>query len=256
MSHGADPAGVAHAIGVDVGGTGIKGALVDLASGELQSDRIRVETPLPATPAAVRDAVVDLVGRLAVSPTPVGIALPGVIQHGVVRTAANIDAAWIGKSLPELFADVVRHGGTFLNDADAQALAEVTHGAGRGQNGLVVTVTFGTGIGVALVHDGKLIPNAELGHLELDGVEAESTTSARARESEDLSWEEWGTRASRYLQYLENLLWPDLLIIGGGLAKKPHKWLPFVECRTPLRPAAMINNAGIVGAALATNRPT
>jgi polyphosphate glucokinase len=238
------------ALGIDVGGTGIKGALVDLGSGALLSERERVETPRPATPEAIRDAVADLVGRLGAS-VPVGIALPGVIQHGVVRTAANIDPAWIGASLPELFADVVAHGGAFLNDADAQAVAEVRHGVGRGRSGLIVTVTFGTGIGVALVHDGRLIPNAELGHLEVDGVEAESVASARARKVEDLSWQAWGARATRYLQHLENLLWPDLFIVGGGIAKKPEKWQPFIDTRTPLCPAAMVNNAGIVGAALA-----
>lgn len=242
------------AVGVDVGGTGIKSALVDLVSGELLSERVRVETPQPATPEAVRDTVAELVRGLG-GGVPVGIALPGVVQHGVVRTAANIDAAWIGASLPELFVDVVAQGGAFLNDADAQALAEVSHGVGRGHGGLIVTVTFGTGIGVALVHDGKLIPNAELGHLELDGVEAESVASARARELEDLKWEAWGARATKYLQHLENLLWPDLFIIGGGIAKKPDKWLPFIATRTPLRPAAMINNAGIVGAALAAGHP-
>jgi polyphosphate glucokinase len=127
----------------------------------------------------------------------------------------------------------------------------VRHGVGRGRSGLIVTVTFGTGIGVALVHDGRLIPNAELGHLELDGVEAESVASARARKVEDLSWQAWGARATRYLQHLENLLWPDLFIVGGGIAKKPEKWQPFIDTRTPLCPAAMVNNAGIVGAALA-----
>lgn len=237
-------------MGVDVGGTGIKGAVVDLETGALESERLRIATPQPATPAAVRDAVAALIAQLG-SAGRVGIALPGVIQHGVVRTAANIDPAWIDTSLPELFRDVVPTAAAFVNDADAQAMAEYAHGAARGQSGLVITVTFGTGIGVGLIHDGKLIPNAELGHLELDAAEAESTTSARAREDAQLSWEAWGSMASRYLQHLENLLWPDLLIIGGGLAKKPENWLPHLQTRTPLRPAVLVNNAGIVGAAAA-----
>lgn len=235
-------------MGVDVGGTGIKGAVVDLATGELRSERLRIETPRPATPLAVRAAVAELVARLE-SNGPVGVALPGVITHGVVRTAANIDPSWIGTYLPDLFEGIAPPVTAFLNDADAQAVAEFAYGASRGQEGLTITATFGTGIGVGLIHDGVLIPNAELGHVELDGVEAESSTSARAREDADLSWEVWGAMASRYLQHLENLLWPEVFVIGGGLAKRPELWQPHVHTRTPLRPAALINNAGIVGAA-------
>lgn len=241
------------AIGVDVGGTGIKAAVVDVGTGELVGDRLRVETPRPATPDAVRATVTALLAQFG-SPGPVGIALPAVIQHGVARTAANIDSAWIGTSLPDLFGELAADGCAFLNDADAQALAEVAYGAARGQSGLVITVTFGTGIGVGLVHDGTLIPNAELGHLELDGAVAESVASARAREAGELTWEEWGGLATRYLRHLEDLLWPDLIVVGGGIAKKPDKWLPFVQPRTPLKPAALINNAGIVGAAHAAGR--
>jgi polyphosphate glucokinase len=237
---------VSDAVGVDVGGTGIKGAVVDVDTGELLSERVRIETPRPATPEAVRDTIGELVDVLA-SDGPVGVALPAVINHGVVRTAANIDPAWIGTSLPELFTGIAA--GAFLNDADAQAVAEFAYGAARGEDGLIITVTFGTGIGVGLIHDGTLIPNAELGHVELDGVEAEYSTNARAREDAGMSWEEWGVMASRYLQHLENLLWPELFVIGGGLAKKPDLWLPHFRTRTPLRPAALINNAGIVGAA-------
>lgn len=243
----------ASAAGVDVGGTGIKAAIVDLDSGDLLSDRQRIETPQPATPSAVSDAVAYLLDALAWR-GPTGLALPGVIQHGVVRTAANIDPSWIGTSLPDVFGDLAADSAAFLNDADAAALAETAYGAARGQTGLVVTVTFGTGIGVGLVQDGRLIPNSELGHVELDGQEAEATTSARAREVAGLSWEAWAAMASRYLQHLENLLWPDLFVIGGGLAKKPYKWLPYVATRTPLRPAMLINNAGIVGAAHAAPR--
>lgn len=273
------------AVGIDVGGTGIKGAVVDLDTGELASDRVRFDTPQPATPDAVRATIDAVVAELGgsfrppasgrypqaqrpdedvrpLSPSkgsspdsiPVGVALPAVVQHGVVRTAANIDEHWIETDLSELFADAPYDVRAFLNDADAAALAEVAHGAARDQDGLVITVTFGTGIGVGLIHDGRLIPNAELGHLELDGREAESHASARAREDEDLSWAEWGVRASRYLQHVENLLWPDLYLIGGGLAKNPDHWREHLLTRTPLRPAELINNAGIVGAAQASER--
>jgi polyphosphate glucokinase len=241
---------VGEAIGIDVGGTGIKGAVVDLDTGQLLSERVRIETPHPATPAAVLDTVVELLDEIGPG-LPVGAAMPVVIQHGVVRTAANIEPAWIGTSLPELFADVPDVV-AFLNDADAQALAEFAYGAAQDETGLVITVTFGTGIGVGLMFDGALVPNAELGHLQLDGAVAESTTSARVRELGELSWEEWGVRVSRYLRHLEDLLWPDLIVVGGGVAKKPDNWMPHVTTRTPLRPAALVNNAGIVGAAAAT----
>lgn len=235
-------------MGIDVGGTGIKGAVVDVESGALRSERLRIETPRPATPDAVRDTIVELVSRLE-SDGPVGVALPGVVAHGALQTAANIDPAWMGTGLPELFGRVLPRATAFLNDADAQAVAEFAHGAARGQSGLVIAVTFGTGIGVGLLHDGVLIPNAELGHLEIDGVEAESSTSARAREDGGLSWEAWGAMASHYLRRLEDLLWPELFVIGGGVAKRPELWLPHFRTRTPVRPAALINNAGIVGAA-------
>jgi polyphosphate glucokinase len=244
---------VTRAIGVDVGGTGIKGAVVDVDTGRLVSDRIRMETPQPATPSAVRDAVVDLIDQIGPG-LPVGVAVPAVVQHGVVRTAANIDPAWIGTSLPELFAatpGVV----AWSNDADAQALAEHAFGSSRGHDGLIVTATFGTGIGVGLIHDGRLVPNAELGHLELDGRVAESFVNARVRETAATGWEAWGALAARYLQHLENLLWPDLIVVGGSVAKRPEKWLEHVPTRTPLRPATLINNAGIVGAAHATATP-
>ena len=209
-----------HAIGIDIGGTGIKAAIVDTTTGALVSERKRLETPQPATPLAVRETVAELVGRLDLA-GPVGVALPGVVQHGVVRTAANIDPAWIGTSLPALLDDVLPGPTAYLNDADAAGLAEVEYGAARGHHGLVAMVTLGTGIGVALVHDGRLIPNSELGHLEIDGEEAEATTSARAREVAGLDWARWADRVSAYLRRLEDLLWPDLFVIGGGVSKTP-----------------------------------
>jgi polyphosphate glucokinase len=241
------------ALGIDFGGTGIKAAVVDTVTGQLLSARERLDTPRPATPLAVRDTVAALVDRLGYA-GPAGLALPGVVQHGVVRTAANIDPQWIGTSLPELFEGVLPGPATYLNDADAAGLAEVEYGSARGHGGLVVAVTLGTGIGVAMVHEGRVVPNAELGHLELDGHVAEATTSARAREVAGLDWASWAGRVSRYLQHLERLLYPDLFVIGGGVSTTPELWFPFLEARTPLRLASLVNNAGIVGAACAGER--
>lgn len=243
-----------HAIGIDIGGTGIKAAVVDTSTGRVVSDRERLDTPRPATPEAVRDTAATLVGRLGCAAGPVGVALPGVVQHGVARSAANIDPSWIGTSLPDLFRDVLPGATAYLNDADAAGLAEAEYGAARGQRGLVLTVTLGTGIGVALVHDGRLIPNAELGHLELDGAEAEATTSARSLEASGFDWPTWTRRVSRYLQHVEALFWPDLIVVGGGVSKTPDLWFPHLEARTPLRLATLVNNAGIVGAAHAAVR--
>jgi polyphosphate glucokinase len=238
-----------HAIGIDIGATGTKAAIVDTATGRLVSARQRLGTPRPATPQAVRETVAELVDRLGFA-GPAGVALPGVVQHGVARTAANIDPSWIGTPLPDLLDDVLPGPATYLNDADAAGLAEVEYGSAQ-QRGLVLVVTLGTGIGVALVHDGRLIPNAELGHLELDGAEAEATTSARAREAAGLDWVTWAGRVSRYLQHLEAVFWPDGFVIGGGVSKTPQAWFPLLHARTPLRLATLVNNAGIVGAAIA-----
>lgn len=242
-----------YAIGIDVGGTGIKAAIVDTTTGTLASTRERLDTPQPATPAAVRETVADLVDRLDLI-GPVGVALPGVVHHGVVRSAANIDPSWIGTSLPDLLDDVLPGPTAYLNDADAAGLAEVEYGAARGRDGLVAMVTLGTGIGVALVHDGRLIPNAELGHLELGGKKAESTTSARAREAAGLDWAPWAEMVSAYLRHVEDLLSPDLFVIGGGVSKTPDPWFPLLRTRTPVQLATLVNNAGIVGAASAAKK--
>ncbi|HWU20590.1 MAG TPA: ROK family protein [Nocardioides sp.] len=236
-----------HAIGVDFGATGIKAALVDCASGELLSDRLRVDTPSPATPAAVRDAISGLVARF--EPAPVGVAVPAVVQHGVVRSAANIDDSWIGTSLPALLDAAIGVPTAYLNDADAAGLAEASFGSARDHRGLVVVVTIGTGIGTALLYDGRLVPNAELGHLELDGVEAELIGSGRALERSGCAWDAWTGVVSRYLQHLEALLWPDLIVIGGGVASTPEHWFPHLRARTPLRLATHGKSAGLVGAA-------
>jgi polyphosphate glucokinase len=237
-------------LGIDVGGTGIKGAMVDLGTGELVSDRFRLDTPEDSNPAAVSEtilAVVDSFGHDGLT----GVTFPGVIHEGVAMTAANLDKRWIGTSLVDVVGGRLHGPSVFVNDADAAGLAEVAYGAGQGHRGLVMMITFGTGIGTALIHDGRLIPNAELGHIEIDGVDAESTSAVSARKREHLSWEEWAGRASTYLQRLEVLVWPELFILGGGISKKSHKWLHLIENRTPLTIAKLINNAGIVGAALA-----
>ena len=241
------------ALGVDVGGTGIKAAIVDVASGELVTERRRVPTPQPATPDAVGAAIAS-VARAFEFAGPVGVAFPGVVQDGVVRTAANVASSWVGTSLPDVVGGFLPGPAAFLNDADAAGLAEVRYGAGRGVDGTVLVVTFGTGIGVALLHDGRLVPNGELGHIEIDGVDAERAAAASAREREGLSWDEWADRASRYLQALESLLWPSLIVLGGGISKRPEKWVPRLRTRTPLALASLRNNAGIAGAALAASR--
>lgn len=240
------------ALGVDVGGTGIKGAVVDLDAGELVTERFRIDTPQPATPEAVGATIAE-VARSFDFTGPVGVDFPGVVLEGVVQTAANVDETWIGTSLPETVGHLLPGPSVFLNDADAAGLGEVRYGAGRGQHGTVIMVTFGTGIGTALIHEGHLVPNAELGHIEIGGEDAELRAAAIAREREDLSWDDWADRASRYLRTLEALLWPRLFILGGGISKKPHKWVPRLETRTPLVTAELLNNAGIVGAALAAS---
>jgi polyphosphate glucokinase len=239
-------------LGIDIGGTGIKGAIVDLGSGELRSERFRLDTPTDSTPDAVADtvaAVADSFGHQGLS----GITFPGVIHDGVAMTAANLDKVWIGTSLTETIGARLAGPSVFVNDADAAGLAEVAYGAGQGHRGLVIMVTFGTGIGTALIHDGRLIPNSELGHIEIGGVEAETTSAVSAMKREGLSWEEWAARASIYLQRLEILVWPELIILGGGISKKAERWLHLIENRTPLVVAKHINNAGIVGAALAAH---
>lgn len=241
------------ALGVDVGGSGIKGALVDLDTGELRTERVRVETPQPATPEAVGATIAE-VARSFDFAGPVGVDFPGVVLDGVVQTAANVDESWIGTSLQDTVGHLLPGPSVYLNDADAAGLAEVRYGAGRGEHGTIIVVTFGTGIGTALIHDGELVPNAELGHIEIGGEDAELRAANSAREREDLTWDEWADRASRYLQSLEALLWPRLFILGGGVSKKAHKWVPRLQTRTPLVMAELLNNAGIVGAALAAHQ--
>ncbi len=240
------------AFGIDIGGTGIKGGVVDLRGGVLVGERFRLPTPRPSTPQAVAETAGQVAAHFDYS-GPFGVDFPGVVLGGVVQTAANVDKGWIGTSLKEAMEPHLPGPVTVLNDADAAGLAEARYGAGRGIHGLVIVVTFGTGIGIALINDGKLVPNAELGHIELDGYDAETRAAASARERDGLSWEQWAKRASKYLRHLENLLWPELFILGGGISKKPAKWVPLLRNRTPTVVAQLINNAGIVGAALAAS---
>lgn len=245
-----DPVG----FGVDIGGSGVKGAPVNLRTGELVADRLRIETPQPSTPAAVAEAVKQILDHFGWD-RPYGCTVPGVVQHGVVRSAANIDKGWLDTDADTLFEKVTGRPCHVLNDADAAAVAEVAFGAAAGRQGLVIVATMGTGIGVGLIHNGVLIPNAELGHLELDGrPDAEAYAAASAREREKLGWKEWAPRVERYLQHLENLLWPDLFVIGGGVSRKHEKWFPLVKTRTPVEVAQLRNTAGIVGAALEVAR--
>jgi polyphosphate glucokinase len=238
-----------HVLGIDIGGTGIKGAIVDLATGDLVTERFRLDTPDDATPDSVGRVVGEVASHFDHKGTT-GVTFPGVIENGIALTAANLDQGWIGASMVDTIGTHIPGDEVFVNDADAAGLAEVRYGAGRGHEGLVLLVTWGTGIGTALIYDGQLIPNSELGHIEVDGHEAEKRAAASVMKRKGLSWEQWAERASRYLQTLERLVWPELFIFGGGISKKPEPWVSLIECRTPFVIAKLINNAGIVGAAL------
>lgn len=236
--------------GVDIGGSGIKGCTVDLRSGSLDEQRVRLPTPVPATPTAVAELVAAITNEFGWH-GPMGVTLPSVLKRGIALTAAHLDPAWKGLAADKLFSEYCRVPVVVLNDADAAGLAEMRFGAGRDHDGVVLLLTFGTGIGSALFVDGELVPNTELGHLQVDGVDAEIRAAAAARDDEELSWADWVARVSRYLQVLEDLMWPDLIIAGGGVSKKANKWLSLLECRTPVVAAALRNDAGIVGAAAA-----
>lgn len=239
--------------GIDIGGTGIKGAPVDLRLGSFALDRVRIPTPQPSTPESVADVVdqiIDQFGRAA-GTKPVGVTFPAVIQHGIARTAANVDKSWIDTDVDAVMTERLGRSVHVINDADAAGLAEARYGAARGVSGVVLVVTLGTGIGSALIMDGKLLPNTELGHLIVEGHDAETRAAESAREREDLSWEKWGKRLTTYFKAVEDLLWPDLFVVGGGVSKKSDKFLPHVKTRTPIVPATLLNDAGIIGAALA-----
>jgi polyphosphate glucokinase len=237
-------------VGVDVGGTGIKAALVDLEHGTLAGARIRQPTPEPATPAAIADAVRSVVDQLD-GGDAVGVTLPAVVRHGTVETASNIDHAWIGTNAIELFATATGRAVGVINDADAAGMAEMRYGAGKDRSGVVILLTLGTGIGCGLFVDGVLVPNTEFGHLYLHhhGL-AEEWAAESAREREKLSWEKWAGRLTKYLETLEVLLWPELFIIGGGVSRQADKFVPLLTCATPVVAASLHNDAGIVGAAM------
>jgi polyphosphate glucokinase len=238
-------------LGIDIGGSGIKAAPVDVTTGTLTAPRVKVPTPRPAIPQAIADAVKGLVtgfGWLG----PAGITFPGVVVGGVTHTAVNLDPAWTGLDAEGLFAAATGRSVSLLNDADAAGLAEMRFGAGSGEQGTVLVLTFGTGIGSALFSDGALVPNTEFGHIEIKGRDAETRASERARELHDLSWERWAGRVDEYLDHLEALVSPSLFIIGGGVSRKADKFLPLLSSvRARIVPAALHNDAGIVGAAMA-----
>lgn len=240
-----------HPLGIDVGGSGIKGAPVDLDAGEFAADRLRIDTPAESTPEKVADIVAGIVESFAriAEDRPIGITVPAIVKHGTVLSAANIDKSWIDTDAQSLFSERVGRPVTVLNDADAAGIGEVQFGAAKGQRGVVLVATLGTGIGSALFVDGTLVPNTELGHLEIDGHDAESRASSGAREAEDLSWEKWAKRLQRYFSTVEALFSPDLIVIGGGVSKKADKYLPLLELRTKIIPAGLRNDAGIIGAA-------
>lgn len=237
-------------LGVDIGGSGIKGAPVDTRRGRLLAERRRVPTPQPATPGAVARAVRELVRGFEWD-GPVGCALPAVVQRGYVRTAANISESWLGIHAPRLFRKAIGRAVTVVNDADAAGYAEMHFGAGRRREGLVIIVTLGTGIGTALFINGHLVPNTELGHIELHGRDAEKWAAASVRDARNLSWKKWSRRVDAYLRHMHRYFWPDLFIVGGGVSRKHEKFLPRLTVPVPVVPAALGNDAGIIGAALA-----
>ena len=237
------------AIGIDIGGSGIKAAEVDLARGELASERVRLATPQPPTPETVIETAAATISGLP-SDATVGIGFPAAFVDGAVMESPNMDPAWIGLNARDAFRERLGRPVVILNDADAAGLAEVRYGAGKGVGGVVLVLTLGTGIGSALFTDGQLVPNTEIGHIELRGKDAELRAAASVRERKDLSWKKWAGRLNEYLNAVDRLFWPDLIILGGGVSKKPERFLPHLDVRAPILPAQLANQAGIVGAAL------
>ncbi|SCX15533.1 polyphosphate--glucose phosphotransferase [Mycolicibacterium fluoranthenivorans] len=239
--------------GVDVGGSGIKGGIVDLDTGALIGDRVKVLTPQPSTPEAVAKTVATVVREFGWT-GPLGVTYPGVVTDGIVRTAANVDKGWISANAAEIIGNEL--GGqvvTVLNDADAAGIAEARFGAGKDKTGVIVLLTFGTGIGSAVIHNGVLLPNTEFGHLEVGGKEAEHRAASSVKERKEWSYERWTEEVTKVLVAIENAIWPDLFIAGGGISRKADKWIPLLKNRTPVVAATLLNEAGIVGAALAAD---
>jgi len=238
------------AFGIDIGGSGIKGAPVNLKTGEFSGERVRIPTPQPATPAAVAATVAQVVDRFSLrKAVPIGVTFPAIVRHGVAQSAANVDKSWIGTNIEQVLHKATGRRVVAVNDADAAGYAEVEFGAAKDVPGLVLVVTLGTGIGTALINHGRLVPNTELGHLEIDGVDAESRASDAARDREGLDMTAWAARLQRYFSVLEALFSPDLFVVGGGVSKRHAEFLPLLDLRTPIVPAALRNAAGIVGAA-------
>jgi len=237
-------------LGIDIGGSGIKGAPVNVSTGKLRADRFRLPTPAPSRPKAVADTVAEIVRHFEWS-KPLGCTFPAIVRDGITYSAANVDKAWVGKDGRELLESKTGCPVLLINDADAAGLAEMRFGAGRKEKGVVLVLTFGTGIGSALFCQGMLVPNTELGHLELNGQDAEWRASDRARQANDLGWKKWAARVSEYLQLLEKLFSPDLFIIGGGVSKQHERFLPFLSTHTRVVPAQLLNDAGLIGAAWA-----
>lgn len=239
--------------GIDIGGSGIKGAPVDLGAGVFKAERLRIPTPSPSTPQAVAKVVGEIVssyGRGS-GTRPIGVTFPAVIQHGVARTAANVDKSWVDTDVDALMTAELGRAVHVINDADAAGLAEARFGAAKGVRGVVFLATLGTGIGSALIVDGQLVPNTELGHIEVDGKDAETRAADSARTRDELTWEHWAKRLQKYFTTIENLFWPDLIVVGGGVSKKAAKFLPLLDLRAPIKPAGLLNDGGIVGAAIA-----
>ena len=238
------------AFGIDIGGSGIKGAPVDVTAGELTASRKRIRTPKKSTPSAVAAVVSELVGGFDLAPTvPIGLTFPAPIKHGVVPFIANLDPSWQGVDVPALMSEAVGRSIIAVNDADAAGVAEVDFGAAKGVEGVVLVLTLGTGIGSALIVDGRLVPNTELGHLEIDGYNAESRAASSAKDREELSWTAWAERLQRYLEHVEMLFSPDLIVLGGGISKDADDFLPLLRTQAPVLPAGLRNQAGIIGAA-------
>lgn len=236
-------------LGIDVGGSGVKGAPVDCDKGVLLAERYRLTTPARSTPSAVATTIQQVVEHFAWR-GPIGCGLPSVVKNGVVHTAANIDESWIGTNAHDLLGRTTGLAVCALNDADAAGLAEIRFGAGRGRNGVVLMVTLGTGIGTALFVNGQLMPNTELGHIEVDGHEAEKRAAESARQRKKLSWKSWAKRVDRYLDEMHKLFWPDLIIVGGGASKNSKRFLPLLSVKCDVVPAQLLNEAGIIGAAV------
>ena len=239
------------ALGIDIGGSGIKGALVDLEAGDFATERMRIDTPQDSTPANVAAVVGEIVTNFAdqLGDGPIGLTIPAIVQHGVTLSAANIHPSWVNCPAEKIFEDALGRDVVRVNDADAAGVAEVQFGAAKGNPGLVIMTTLGTGIGSAIIHRGALVPNSELGHLEIDGYDAEKRAAASVRTREGLSWEDYIPRLQRYYETVEFLFSPDLMVVGGGVSKKADKFLPQLKLRTPIVPAVLQNRAGIIGAA-------